>query len=64
MHYCLAGFDFNLGNVNIHNRKSKAELCYTAIDVVSFFCYKHKFLTLFCSCDKEVNLRPQDCFLS
>lgn len=37
MHHCLADFDFNLGNVNIHNRKPKAELCYTPMDIVGFF---------------------------
>lgn len=43
MHHCLADFDFDLGNVTIHNRKSKAELCYTAMDIWPFFMLQIQF---------------------
>lgn len=41
MHHCLADFDFNSGNVSIHNRKSKAELCYAAMDMVPLLSQIH-----------------------
>lgn len=64
MHHCLAEFDFNLGNINIHNRKIQGRAVLYCNGLGAFLCYKYKFLTWFYSCDKVENLRPQDCFVS
>lgn len=59
MHHFLSDFDFNLGNVNIHNRKSKTGLYYTDVDI--WGVYATNTNSLYCTpCDEVANLRPQD----